>query len=106
MDRLRTPTEFGFATSPFIPPEYPRPVWKTLVGGALLALIPFVGAGISAVFIDRRSIPGTFELGAACKTALIQLVAVAATIALCWIILVMVLGVTIQIDVHIHGPAR
>ncbi len=61
MDRLRTPTEFGFTTSPYLPPERARPAWKTLVFGALLALIPFVGPGMSAVYIDRRTIPETYD---------------------------------------------
>ena len=86
MDRLRTPTEFGFTTGPYLPPERPRPAWKTLVFGALLALIPFVGAGMSAVYIDRRTIPGTYETAQALKTALIQIAAIALLVVLCWIV--------------------
>lgn len=98
MDRLRTPTEFGFTTSPYLAPERPRPAWKTLLFGALLALIPFVGAGMSAVYIDRRTIPGTYDIAEALKTALIQLVAVALLIVLCWIVFGLILGLSIQIN--------
>ena len=31
MDRLRAPTEFGFTTGPYVPPERPRPLWPTLL---------------------------------------------------------------------------
>src|SRR5688572_13467257 len=56
MDRMRAPTEFGFTTGPYIPPERTRPLWRSLFFGALLALIPIVGPGISAVYVDRREI--------------------------------------------------
>ena len=98
MDRLRASTEFGFTTGPYLPPERPRPAWKTLVFGGLLALIPFVGAGMSAVYIDRRTIPGTYDAGQALKTALIQIVAVALLIVLIWIIFGLILGLSIQIN--------
>ena len=105
MDRLRTPTEFGFSTGPYLPPEHPRPAWKTLLFGALLTLIPFVGTGVSAVYIDRRTIPGTYDFGAAAKTALIQIVAVALLIALLWAVIGLVLGVSIQVNPRVSGPA-
>jgi hypothetical protein len=98
MDRLRTPTEFGFTTGPYLPPERPRPVWKTMVFGALLALIPFVGAGMSAVYIDRRTIPETYDTAQALKTALIQIVAIALLVVLAWIIFGLVLGLSIQLN--------
>jgi uncharacterized membrane protein len=98
MDRLRAPTEFGFTTSPYLAPERPRPAWKTLLFGALLALIPFVGAGMSAVYIDRRTIPGTYDAAEALRTALIQIVAIALLIVLCWIIFGLILGLSIQIN--------
>ena len=104
MTRLRTPAEFGFATAPFIPPERPRHVWKTLVAGALLALIPFVGLGISAVYIDRRRIPGTYEAGEALRTALIQVAAIAGLAALVWIVFAALLGFGVQVDVSITRP--
>ena len=75
MYRRQTPTEFGFATSSYLPPEHPRPLWRTLLFGALLTLIPLVGAGVSAIYIDRRQIPGTFDFAEALKTALIQILA-------------------------------
>jgi uncharacterized membrane protein len=105
MDRLRRPTEFGFTTSPYLPPEHPRPAWKTLVFGALLALIPFVGAGMSAVYIDRRTIPGTYETTQALKTALIQIVAFALLVVLCWIVFGLILGLSIQLNPRIMRPA-
>jgi membrane-anchored glycerophosphoryl diester phosphodiesterase (GDPDase) len=98
MDRLRTPTEFGFTTSPYLPPERPRPAWKTLVFGALLALIPFVEAGMSAVYIDRRTIPETYDTAQALKTALIQILGVALLVVLCWIVFGLVLGLSIQLN--------
>jgi hypothetical protein len=104
MDRLRTPTEFGFTTSPYLPPEHRRPTWKTLLYGALLALIPFVGAGVSAVYIDRRSIPGTYDFGEAAKTALIQIVAIVLLVVILWVIFGLVLGISIQLDPRISRP--
>jgi hypothetical protein len=74
--------EFGFTTSAYLPPEHPRPVWRTLLFGALLTLIPLVGAGVSAIYIDRRQIPGTFDFAEALKTALIQVLA--------WLVVVLV----------------
>lgn len=105
MDRLRATTDFGFPTGPYLPPEHPRPAWKTLLFGALLALIPFVGAGISAVYIDRRTIPGTYDFGAAAKTALIQILALALLALLLWMVLGLILGISIQINPRFNGPA-
>jgi hypothetical protein len=105
MDRLRTRTEFGFSTSPYLPPEHPRPAWKTVLFGALLALIPFVGAGVSAVYIDRRTIPATYDFRAAAKTALIQVVAIALLIAVLWSVFGLVLGISIQVSPRVSGPA-
>jgi hypothetical protein len=95
MYRRQTPTEFGFTTSPYLPPEHPRPLWRTLLFGALLALIPIVGAGVSAIYIDRRQIPGTFDFGEALKTALIQIVAVLVVVIIVAVILT-ALGFSIQ----------
>ena len=105
MDRLRAPTEFGFTTGPYLPPERPRPAWKTLAFGALLALVPFVGAGMSAVYIDRRTIPDTFDTIEALKTALIQLVAIALLIVLCWIVFSLILGLSIQLNPRVSRAA-
>ena len=105
MDRLRRPTEFGFTTGPYLPPEHPRPAWKTLVFGALLALIPFVGAGMSAVYIDRRTIPGSYDPAQALKTALIQILGLSLLIVLCWIIFGLVFGLSIQLNPRIMRPA-
>lgn len=105
MDRLRAPTEFGFTTGPYLPPERPRAAWKTLLVGALLALIPFVGAGISAVYIDRRTIPGTYHFGEAAKTALIQVVAIALLAVVLWMVFGLLLGVSIELNPRVSGPA-
>jgi hypothetical protein len=76
-----------------------------LLYGALLALIPFVGAGISAVYIDRRSIPGTYDFAAAAKTALIQIVAVLLLALILWAIFGLILGVSIQFNPQVSRPA-
>lgn len=104
MDRLRAPTEFGFTTGPYLPPEHPRPGWKTLVFGALLALVPFVGAGVSAVYIDRRSIPGTFDFGEALKTALIQIVAILLLVVIFWLVFGLMMGASIQLNPEVIRP--
>jgi hypothetical protein len=104
MDRLRAPTEFGFATAPYIPPDRPRPAWRTLLFGALLALIPLVGVGISAVYIDRRRMPSTYDAGAALRTALLQVVAVALLLLLCWVIFGVALGVGVELQPRLTGP--
>ena len=104
MDRSRMPTEFGFTTPSYLPPERTRPAWKTLVYGALLALIPFVGPGVSAVYIDRRGIPGTYEFFDALKTAIIQIVAIALLAVLFWIVFGIVLGISIEVNPRLSGP--
>ncbi len=105
MDRSRVPTEFGFTTPSYVPPERARPAWQTLMFGALLSLIPFVGAGMAAVYIDRRKYPGTYNAAAALKTALIQIVAIALLALVLWLIFGLMLGVTIQLNPRITGPA-
>ena len=104
MDRLRAPTEFGFTSAPYVPPERRRPTWRTLVFGGLLSLIPIVGAGIGAVYIDRRRIPSTFELGAALRTALIQALALAILLVLAWLILGLILGIGLELNPRFTGP--
>ena len=101
MDRLRAPTEFGFTTPPYIPPERPRPAWRTLLFGALLALIPIVGPGVSAVYVDRRRIPSTYEFSDALKTALIQAVALVVLALLVGSLLVTMFGLSVRIDAHL-----
>ena len=98
MDRVRMPTEFGFTTPSYLPPERARPAWKTLVIGALLAVIPFVGAGVSAVYIDRRQAPGTYDFLSALRTALIQIVAIALLAVLIWVVMGTVLGISIEFN--------
>lgn len=101
MNRMRAPTEFGFTTPPYVPPERPRPIWRTLLFGALLALIPIVGPGVSAVYVDRRDMPGTYEFPEALKSAAVQVVAVAILTAIVWIVLVALLGLKIQFGLQI-----
>ncbi len=105
MDRSRMPMEFGFTTPSYLPPERARPAWKTLIFGALLTLIPIVGAGVSAVYIDRRRVPGTYDFGAALRTALIQIVAVALLALLIWIVFGLILGISVQVNPRFSGPA-
>jgi hypothetical protein len=101
MDRLRAPTEFGFTTPPYIPPERPRPLWRTLLFGALLALIPIVGPGVSAVYVDRRRNPGAYEFPEALTSAILQVVAVTILALILWIVLVVLLGFKIQFGLQI-----
>ena len=88
MNRLRTPTEFGFQSGPYFPPEEPRPLWRTFLVGTLLALIPIVGPAVSAIYIDRRQIPDTFDFGEALKTAFIQILALLVIVLIVAVILV------------------
>ena len=105
MDRSRMPTEFGFTTPSYLPPERARPAWKTLFFGALLALIPLVGAGLSAVYIDRRQAPGTYDVAAALRTALIQVVAIALLAVLLWVVLGIVFGISIELNPRLMRSA-
>lgn len=98
MDRHRAPVEFGFTTPAYVPRENPRPVWRTLLFGALLALIPIVGAGVSAVYIDRRRAPGSYDFAAALRTAVIQLVAIAALALIVWVVVFVVLGLSFSLN--------
>jgi len=98
MNRTRAPIEFGFPTAPYIPPEHQRPIWKTLLFGALLSIIPIVGPSIGAVYVDRRDAPGTYEVSAALKTALLQVVAIAVLAVLLWLVLGLVFGISIQLN--------
>ena len=49
--------------------------FRTFVCAALIALIPFVGAGASAIYVERRHDPGSFRLGAACGATLLSFLA-------------------------------
>jgi len=73
--------------------------------GTLLALIPFVGAAMSAVYIDRRTMPETYDTAQALKTALIQILGVALLVVLCWIVFGLVLGISIQLNPRVMRPA-
>lgn len=100
MDRLREPTEFGFTTAPYLPPERRRPLWRTMLCGALLAVIPIVGPGMSAVYVDRRRMPSTFDFGEALKTAIVQAIAVALLALLVTIVLWFVVGLRWHLDLQ------
>jgi hypothetical protein len=105
IDRSRTPAEFGFTTPSYLPPERARPIWQTLVFGALLALIPLVGAGVSAVYIDRRKAPGTYDFGATVKTALIQIVAFASLAVIGWLVFGLLFGIgRSNLNPGVSGP--
>ena len=104
MDRSRMPMEFGFTTPSYLPPERARPAWKTLVVGALLALIPVVGAGVSAIYIDRRQAPGTYDFLAALRTALIQVVAIALLGVLIWLVFGIVFGISVEFNPRLRRP--
>jgi hypothetical protein len=106
MDRMRAPVEFGFPTAPYIPPEHPRPLWRTLLFSALIALIPIVGPGVSAVYVDRRRIPGTYSAADAVKTALIQVVAILLLTLVVWLIVTLVLGYGIELNPRLVPSRR
>jgi hypothetical protein len=98
VSRRPIPSEFGFATGPFVPPAKPRSAWRTLLFSALLMLIPVVGPGISTVYVDRREDPASFDFMRALLTAVIQLVAVAVVAIVIWFIAVTVLDMSIQVS--------
>lgn len=104
MDHTRMPSEFGFTTPSYLPPERARPLWKTLLFGALLALIPLVGAGVSAVYIDRRRNPGTYDFGDALKTSFIQLIAFVVLALLFWLVFRQAFGFVIPPNPSVVGP--
>lgn len=106
MDRSRVPTEFGFTTPSYVPRERARATWKTLVFGGLLSIIPLIGGGLGAIYIDRRRSPGSFDVAEALKTALLQIVAVAVLVVLLWLIFGVLLGVSIQLNPRVSGPGR
>jgi hypothetical protein len=56
----------------YAPQNRSRPWLQTVVFAALIALIPFVGAGASAVSVERRHDPESFRLGAACGAAFLS----------------------------------
>ncbi len=51
----------------------PRHGFRTFLFAALIALIPFVGGGASAIYVAHRRKPEYFELGEACGAAFISL---------------------------------
>ena len=91
------PSEFGFTTGLYVPPAKARALWRTLLNSALLALIPVVGPGISAVYVDKRDDPERFDFMEALVTALIQLVAIAVLAILLWLVFTVILGFHIEL---------
>ena len=106
MDRRYLPEEFGFSTPAFVPPERPRPFWKTLLFCALLSLIPAVGPAISAIYVDRRNAPRSFTFSSALISALIQLVALIVLAALVFVLVVMVLGISVSLEPSVQNTWR
>jgi uncharacterized membrane protein YoaK (UPF0700 family) len=106
MDRRYVPEEFGFSTAAYIPPERPRPIWKTLLFCALLSLIPAVGPAISAIYVDRRHAPRSFTFSTALVSALIQLVALIVLAAIVFVVVVMVLGISVSLEPSVQNNWR
>ncbi len=106
MDRRYVPEEFGFSTAAYIPPERPRPIWKTLLFCALLSLIPAVGPAISAIYVDRRNVPRSFTFSTALASALIQLVALIILAAIVFVVVVMVLGISVSLEPSVQNNWR
>ena len=50
--------------------------FRTFVFAALIALIPFVGGGASAIYVERRHDPGSFRLGEACWASFVSAMAI------------------------------
>ena len=106
MERMHAPVEFGFPTAPYIPREHPRPLWRTLLFAALIAVIPIVGPGASAVYVDRRKIPGSYSFAEAVRTALIQVVAIALLALLVWVVVAVILGIRVHLDLQFTRAGR
>jgi predicted cobalt transporter CbtA len=98
VSRRPMPSEFGFVTGPYLPPPKPRSLWRTLLISALLALVPVVGPGISAVYVDRRDDPESFNFPQALVTAVIQLIALAVVALLFWLVFGVLLGFSLQLS--------
>jgi hypothetical protein len=63
-----------------------------------LALVPVVGPGISAVYVDRRDDPESFNFPQALVTAVIQLIALAVVALLFWLVFGVLLGFSLQLS--------
>ena len=53
-----------------------RSGFRTFIFAALIALIPFVGAGASAIYVERRKDPSSFDLGAACGASFLSFLSI------------------------------
>lgn len=106
MDRRYLPEEFGFSTAAYIPPERPRPIWKTLLICALLSLIPVLGPAISAIYVDRRNAPRSFTFASALVSAAIQLVALIVLAVIIFVLVVMVLGISVSLEPSVQNNWR
>ena len=106
MDRRYLPEEFGFSTAAYIPPERARPLWRTLLFCALLSLVPVVGPAISAIYVDRRHAPRSFDFSSALMSAAIQLVALVILTAIILFIVVVVLGISVSFQPSVENTWR
>lgn len=106
MDRTYLPEEFGFSTAAYVPPDRPRPLWRTLIFGALMTLIPLVGPAISAIYVDRRRAPRSFVFSSALVSAAIQFMAVVVLAAIVLFVVVVVMGITISLEPSIENTWR
>ena len=59
----------------YAPRRQPRHGFKTFLFAALIALIPFVGTGASAIYVAHSKDPENFDLGAACGAAFVSFLA-------------------------------
>jgi hypothetical protein len=106
MDRRYLPEEFGFSTAAYIPPERTRPLWRTLLFCALLSLIPIIGPAMSAIYVDRRHAPRSFNFSAALVSAAIQLVALVILAAIVLFVVVVVLGMSVSLEPSVENTWR
>jgi hypothetical protein len=53
---------------------------------------------MSAVYIDRRQVPSTYDVIDAAKTALLQVVAVVVLAVIVWAIFGLLLGISIEVN--------
>lgn len=106
MDRRYLPEEFGFSTAAYIPPERPRPLWKTLLFCTLLSLVPVVGPAMSAIYVDRRNAPRSFDFSSAFVSAVIQLAALIILAGIVLFVVVVVLGISVSLEPTIENPWR
>ncbi len=64
----------GYQGGSYVPKG--RNGFRTFIFAALIALIPFVGAGASAIYVERRKDPSSFNLGAACGASFLSFLSI------------------------------